>query len=125
MRANYKNRLPESAKKVVTQVVTEEYEKIKKKHERIIHDRVAFMCELAAAVALHDTFNFGEKRRKEFIKAMTAKANEISDYLAGNKVIEASDRKEHYDITYNRDYLRKLAEQYNVEYDEEIFNDEV
>lgn len=125
MKAYYEHRLPERAKQVVTEVVTEEYEKIRKEHELKVHDRVAFMCELAAAIALHETFNFGEKRRKEFIKAMTAKANEISDYLAGNKAVEASNRKEHYDVTYNREYLRRLAKEYNVDYDEEIFNDEV
>lgn len=33
--------------------------------------------------------------------------------------------KESYDVDYNRDYLRRLAEEYGVPFDEEVFNDEI
>lgn len=123
MRANYKNKLPESTKRLVAEEVEKEYAKTKKEHELKIHSQVVFMCQLAAVITLNEEFDFGPARRERFLSLMTKKANEISDILANNKVFESSDNTEHYDIAYNREFLSKLSEKYNVSFNEEIFDD--
>lgn len=35
-----------------------------------------------------------------------------------------SERREAYYVDYNREYLRRLANEYGVPFDEEVFNDE-
>jgi hypothetical protein len=125
MKANYKHRVSTKTQQIIEDTVAEEYEKIKKLHEKKVGDRVEFMFILGTAVALHEQLGFGAKRRRDFINAMAAKINEISGYLAGNKAIEGSgsERRESYDVDYNREYLQRLAEEYGVSYDEEVFND--
>jgi hypothetical protein len=125
MKSYYKHRVPVKTQSLIEDTVAEEYEKIKKLHEKKVSDRVEFMLILGTAVALHEQLGFGAKRRRDFINTMVAKINEISSYLAGNKVIEGSgsERKEAYDVDYNREYLRRLAEELGVSYDEEVFND--
>jgi outer membrane lipoprotein-sorting protein len=112
---------------LIEDTVAEEYEKIKKLHEKKVGDRIEFIFILGTAVALHEQLGFGAKLRRDFINAMAAKINEISSYLAGNKVIEGSgsERKETYDVDYNRDYLRRLADEYGVPFNEEVFNDDL
>jgi hypothetical protein len=125
MKSYYKHRVPVKTQSLIENTVSEEYEKIKKLHEKKVSDRVEFMFILGTAVALHEQLGFGAKRRRDFINTMVAKINEISSYLAGNKVFEGSgsERKEAYDVDYNREYLQRLAEEYGVPYDEEVFND--
>jgi hypothetical protein len=127
MRANYKNRVSTKTQLLIEDTVAEEYEKIKKQHEKKVSDRIEFMFILGTAVALHEQLGFGAKRRRDFINAMVAKINEISAYLADNKVVEGfgAERKVSYDVDYNRDYLRRLADEYGVPFNEEVFNDDL
>lgn len=127
MKSYYKHRVPSKTQLLIENTVSEEYEKIKKQHEKKVGDRVEFMFILGIAVTLHEQLGFGAKRRRDFINTMAAKINEISAYLADNKVVEGfgAERKVSYDVDYNRDYLRRLAEEYGVPFDEEVFNDEI
>lgn len=126
MKSYYKHRVPTKTQALIEDTVAEEYEKIKKLHEKKVGDRVEFMFILGIAVTLHEQLGFGAKRRRDFINAMAAKINEISAYLADNKVVEGfgAERIVNYDVDYNRDYLRRLAKKYGIPYDEEIFTDE-
>lgn len=123
MKANYKNRISVQTQKAVRIAVEEEYEKIKKEHEQKAYDKFYFMFMLGTAIVLHENFGYGPKRRKDTVQAIANKINEISAYLAGNKVVEAGAREETYDIDYNREFLQRLADEYGVPYDEEVFND--
>lgn len=123
MNANWKKRIPGWMKNSVDEAVAEEYEKIKKQHEKKVGDRIEFMFILGVAITAHEELGFGPKRRKDLINKIVDTINELSNYLAGNKVVETADHKEHYDIEYNREYLKRLADEYGVPFDEEIFND--
>lgn len=123
MKANYKNRVSAQTQKAVEKAVAEEYERVRKENERKVSDRIEFMFILGAAIVAHEKLGYGPKRRKDFINDIVEKINEIAAYLAGNKVVEAADRKEHYDISYNREYLQKLADEYGVPFNEEVFDD--
>lgn len=124
MRANYKNRISVQTQKAVQIAVEEEYEKVKKKHEKKVYDKFYFMFMLGTAIILHDNLGYGPKRRKDFVKSIADKINEISAYLASNKVLIAETHKEEFDIAYNREHLKELAEKYGVPFDEEVFNDD-
>ena len=124
MNANWKKRIPGWMKNSVDEAVAEEYEKIKKQHEKKVGDRIEFMFILGVAIPAHEKLGFGPKRRKELINKIIDTINELSSYLAGNKVMETADHSEHYDIDYNREYLKRLADEYGVPFDEEVFNDE-
>lgn len=123
MKANYKYRVPPKTQKAVQLAVEEEYEKVKKKHEQQTYDKFYFMFMLGTAIVLHDKLGYGAKRRKDFVNCIADKINEISAYLASNKVFIAETHKKEFDITYNRKHLKELAEEYGVPYDEEVFND--
>ena len=125
MKAYYEHRVSAKTQRLIDEKTSEAYEEIKKKHEKKVGDRIEFMYILGIAVALHEKLGFGAKRRRDFINAMVAKINEISAFLAGNKVVDADTRKESYDIDYNREYLKRLADKYGVPFDEEVFNDEL
>lgn len=124
MKANYKYRVPPKTQKAVQIAVEEEYEKIKKEHEQKAYDKFYFMFMLGTAIVLHENLGYGPKRRKDIVQAIADKINEISAYLAGNKVVEADTHEESYDIDYNREYLRRLSDEYGVPFDEEVFNDD-
>lgn len=53
-----------------------------------------------------------------------AKVNELSDHLVKNKC-ETANGNERYDTDYNRETLKRLAEQYHIAWDEEVFNDDI
>ena len=127
MKVNYKHRVSTKTQQIIEDTVAEEYEKIKKLHEKKVSDRVEFMFILGAAIVAHEKLGYGPKRRKDFINDIVDKIYEIAAYLADNKVVEGfgAERKVIYDVDYNRDYLRRLADEYGVPFDEEVFNDEI
>ena len=94
-----------------------------REQENRAYKKFEFMFLLGTAIVLHDKLGFGSKRRKDFVCHIADKINEISAYLAGNKAVESKSGEESYDVDYNREYLRRLAEEYGVSYDEEVFND--
>ena len=124
MKANYKNRVTEKEKKRIEKAVYEEYENIKKSHERKMNDRFCFLFMLGAAMYAHEALGYGPKRRVDLVDGIVQKVNELSNYLSSNTVIVNGEKEEEYDVEYNRGYLERLAKEYNIRYDEEIFDDE-
>lgn len=124
MKANFRNRVDEKTKLRIEQAVEEEFETRKSEYEKKFNDKFAFLYMLATAIYAHDTLGFGPKRRHDIVTGIVQKANEISEYLSSNKVIDANDREEHYDVEYNLEYLKRLSEEYGVPFEEEVFYEE-
>ena len=124
MKAYGKRRLTVAQQEAVQKAVIAEFEKCKKKYEEKVNARVFFLHYLTLAMVLDDELHFGEQRRAKVLKACMAKVNELSDYLVKNKC-ETANGNERYDTEYNLETLKRLAEQYHIAFDEDIFNDEV
>jgi hypothetical protein len=97
---------------------------LKKRDEAVkkANDRAVFMMLLSISAVLDDK-GTSEEARKAFIDAVIEKGNEISSYLLSNKC-EYADGHKDYDTDYNRETLKRLAEQYSIEYNEDIFNED-
>jgi len=124
MKCRYKEHVNTKVKATIVKETEKAYEEIKREHEEKLNDRFCFMFLLATADFAHEAFGFGPIRRERLLKGITQRVNEISSYLTSNVVTEANNREKHFDIEYNRDYLRRLADQYGIEFDETIFDDE-
>lgn len=83
-----------------------------------------FLHYLTLSIVLEEVLHFGEQRRAKILNACMAKVNELSDYLVKNKC-ETANGNARYDTEYNLETLKRLAEQYHIAFDEDIFNDEV
>lgn len=124
MKAYGKRRLTVAQRETVHKAVISEFEKYKQQYEQKVNSRVFFLHYLTLAMVLDDELHFGEQRRAKLLKACMAKVNELSDHLVKNKC-ETANGNERYDTEYNLETLKRLAEQYHIAFDEDIFNDEV
>lgn len=124
MKAYGKRRLSVAQQEAVQKAVIAEFEKCKKKYEEKVNARAFFLHYLTLSIMLDDELHFGEQRRAKVLKACMAKVNELSDYLVKNKC-ETANGNARYDTEYNLETLKRLAKQYHIAFDEDIFNDEV
>lgn len=124
MKAYGKRRLTVAQRETVHKAVISEFEKYKQQYEQKVNSRVFFLHYLTLAMVLDDELHFGEQRRAKVLKACMAKVNELSDYLVKNKC-ETANGNARYDTEYNLETLKRLAKQYHIAFDEDIFNDEV
>lgn len=122
MKALSKNRLTPSQRERMNKAVIREYEKVKHQHEEKFSNRLLFLVILAMSIILDEQLDFGDTRRKRFIDAFVAKINELSKFLSDNKCEYQNGHKD-FDVEYNRDFLRKLADQYGIAYNESMFDD--
>lgn len=124
MKAYGKRRLTVAQRETVHKAVISEFEKYKQQYEQKVNSRVFFLHYLTLAMVLDDELHFGEQRQAKVLKACMSKVNELSDYLVKNKC-ETANGNARYDTEYNLETLKRLAEQYHIAFDEDIFNDEV
>lgn len=124
MKAYGKRRLTVAQRETVHKAVISEFEKYKQQYEQKVNSRVFFLHYLTLAMVFDDELHFGEQRRAKVLKACMAKVNELSDYLVKNKC-ETANGNARYDTEYNLETLKRLAKQYHIAFDEDIFNDEV
>lgn len=124
MRAYGKWRLTVAQQETVHKAVISEFEKYKHSYEKKCNERISFLVFLALAKVTDEQFGFGEQRRARLIKSCMDEVNALSDYLVSNKC-ETPNGNERYDTDYNRETLKRLAEQYHIVWDEEVFNDDV
>lgn len=124
MKAYGKRRLSVAQQEAVQKAVIAEFDKYKRKYEEKVNARAFFLHYLTLSIVLEEVLHFGEQRRAKILKACMAKVNELSDHLVKNKC-ETPNGNERYDTDYNRETLKRLAEQYHIAWDEEIFNDDV
>lgn len=124
MKAYGKRRLTVAQRETVHKAVISEFEKYKQQYEQKVNSRVFFLHYLTLAMVLDDELHFGEQRRAKILKACMDKVNELSDYLVKNKC-ETANGNARYDTEYNLETLKRLAKQYHIAFDEDIFNDEV
>lgn len=125
MNANYKNRVDVKTQKRIELAVIEEFDRIKHKYERKFSDKYSLIFMLGLLVYADEDLGYGEKRRTNMLNGIVKRINEISSYLTENKVIDASTHKEEYDTDYNREHLKKLANQYHLSFDESILDDDI
>lgn len=78
-----------------------------------------FFMTLAMLKTLEDFYNFGEKRRHDFMARFAATANEIGDYLLSNKCIEGDSNIEVYDRDGNLERFQQWADYYGIPFNEE------
>lgn len=116
MKANYKSQFDKIR-------ASKAYDIVKQEHEMRYCKRIQFLFLLASAMVIEEQLGFGLKRRDRFINGVSDKMNELSAYISSNTVVMAGDNKETADIDYNQGFVKKLAKQYGVEYEEEIFVD--
>lgn len=124
MKAYGKRRLTVAQQETVHKAVVSEFEKYKHAYEKKCNERISFLVFLALAKVTDEQFGFGEQRRAKLIESCIEQVNSLSDYLVSNKY-ETQNGNERYDTDYNRETLKRLAEQYHIAFDEDIFNDEV
>lgn len=124
MKAYGKRRLTVAQQEAVQKAVIAEFDKYKKKYEEKVNARAFFLHYLTLSIVLEEVLHFGEQRRAKILKACMDKVNELSDHLVKNKC-ETANGNERYDTEYNLETLKRLAEQYHIAFDEDIFNDEV
>lgn len=117
-----KKRLTSAQRSKVNHYVSTHYEKIKSAHEDLIVKRLLFFCLLGLSEVLHEQLGYGKDRRKRFLDAFVEKVNAISQMCCDNKC-EYQDGKVDYDTDYNRELLSRMAAQYDIKFDESIFDD--
>lgn len=78
-----------------------------------------FFMTLAMLKTLEDFYNFGEKRRHDFMARFAATANKIGDYLLSNKCIEGDSNIEVYDRDGNLERFQQWADYYGIPFNEE------
>ena len=123
MKAYNKRRATIAQRQMITDAVIAEYEKIKKKHEEKIGNRMFFVFTLALASVADEQLGFGDTRRDRLIEAVVKEANELSEKLLNNKFVDEHGT-ESFDSDYNRDWLGRLAKQYHLKFDESVFDDD-
>lgn len=124
MKAYGKRRLSVAQQEAVQKAVIAEFEKCKKKYEEKVNARAFFLHYLTLSIVLEEVLHFGEQRRAKILKACIDKVNELSEFLVRNK-FETANGNKRYDTVLNLATLEKLAHQYHIRWDEEIFNDDV
>lgn len=97
--------------------------KVRRKYDSKLLDRFQFMYTLGLSIALNKAAGFGFGRRKKVIDEMVKQVNDLSTYLSSNTCMDGQNNKK-YDVEYNREYLKRLADKYGVHFDESIFDDE-
>lgn len=122
MKALSRNRLAPHQRDLIVREADKQYEKIKHQHEEVFSNRLLFLVMLAISIVLDEEFGFGSARRKRFIDAFVSKINELSGFLCENKCVYQNGHKD-FDVEYNRECLRKLADQYGIAYKESMFDD--
>lgn len=118
-----KKRLTVSQRDILKKCVVEEFTKYKARYEKKCNDRIFFLHYLALAMVLDEQLGFGEKRRAKFLNACMEKVAEIGEYLTSNTFIEGDEGKEQYDVEFNLQRLEEFAKEYNIAWDESIFDD--
>ena len=124
MKAYGKRRLTVAQRETVHKAVKSEFERYKQQYEQKVNSRVFFLYYLTLAMVLDDELHFGEQRRAKVLKACMAKVNELSEFLVRNK-FETANGNKRYDTVLNLATLEKLAHQYHIRWDEDIFNDDI
>lgn len=124
MKAYGKRRLTVAQQEAVQKAVIGEFEKCKKKYEEKVNARAFFLHYLTLSIVLEEVLHFGEQRRARILKACMDKVNELSEFLVRNK-FETANGNKRYDTVLNLATLEKLAHQYHIHWDEDIFNDDI
>lgn len=124
MKAYSKNRLTVAQRDTIHKTVAKEFEKYKSRYEQKCNDRIFFLFFLSLAIVLDEKLHFGEQRRGKVLKACIEQITDISDYLVSN-TCETQNGNERYDTEYNLATLERLAKQYHIEWNEDIFNDDI
>ena len=124
MKAYSKRRLSVAQQEIIHKTVATEFEKYKKRYEQKCNDRIFFLFFLSLAMVLDDELHFGEQRRTKVLQACIEQITDISNYLVSN-TCETEKGNKRYDTEYNLATLERLAKQYHIAFDEDIFNDEV
>ena len=122
MKAINKKRLPVYQRDLIEKESYKQYEKIKAQHEETITNRLLFMVLLSMSLVLDEQLGYGITRRKRFIEAFKNKINELSAFLYDNRCEDGNGHKD-FDVEYNRDFLKRLAEQQGIAYNELMFDD--
>ena len=89
--------------------------------EQKYKDQIVFMAMLGTAMALRDN-HISEDRTVKIINDMMNKVAELSEYLNANLCIYKDKNKPDVDYEYNRETLKRLASEYNIKFDETMFN---
>lgn len=122
MKAYSKRRATIAQRQMITDEVINQYNRIKKKHEQKIGNRMFFVFTLALASVADEQLGYGDVRRDRLIEAVVKEANALSEKLLNNKFVDEHGT-ESFDSDYNRDWLGRLAKQYHLKFDESIFDD--
>lgn len=123
MKAYSRRRATIAQRQMITDEVINQYNRIKKKHEEKIGNRMFFVFTLALASVADEQLGWGDVRRGRLVEAVVKEANELSQKLLDNKFVDKHGT-ESFDSDYNRDWLGRLAKQYHLKFDESIFDDD-
>nr|DAJ98155.1 MAG TPA: hypothetical protein [Caudoviricetes sp.] len=124
IKAYGKRRLSVAQQETIRKAAASEFVKYKEQYEKKCNDRNFFLFFLTLAMVLDEELNFGEQRRAKIIKACMDKIEELSNYLVSN-TCEIGSGNERFDTEYNLATLERLANQYHIAWDENIFNDDI
>lgn len=95
--------------------------KIQQRKEQKYQEQVIFICELATAMTLRNNRTSVERTAK-IMNEVNEQIIELAKFLQSNTCCYKGSSEEKYDAEYNRAKLRELAEDYNVKFDETIFD---
>ncbi len=122
MKAITRTRRSKTERDFIKSEVDKVYRENMEHHEDKMLKRFMFWFMLSLCITMDEEFGFGEQRLNRLKQSLLKTMNEVSEYLTSN-TCETKDGEE-FDVDYNRTILQRLAYQYGVEFNEELFNDE-
>ena len=94
-----------------------------KKHqqrkERQYQEQIIFLMLLAMAMTMRQN-KISAERMIKILDETQQQVSELTAYLTANTCIY-KDGQQNYDVEYNLETLRRLAEEYHIKFNEEIF----
>ena len=92
---------------------------LQERKEKQYQEQIVFMAMLGTAQACRNN-GISAERTSKILNEVTDRVNELSQYLTANTCIY-NNGKQDFDYEYNLETLRRLAEDYHIKFDENIF----
>lgn len=92
---------------------------LQERKENQYKEQIVFFTILATAMTLRNN-NISVERMIKILSEVQTQVDELSKYLTANTCIY-KDGKKDFDVDYNIETLRRLAEDYHVHFNDDIF----
>ena len=119
------NALGTSNRRVLTSAEKQAIRREAERHYTVHIENAKSCCYLFMMISLMQTleneYNFGKKRREEFKKRFDKCLEDLNAFLESNTFTSGISEHQNFDIDYNHEKLRQLAEYYGIPFDESIF----